>query len=187
MGPVQVPAAVHPTAQVPSGSQVPRPASAQTEGHAAAASLVGASPASASDGWPSPASPASTSGESPSPASIATLASSPGPLESPMVASASLVLPASRSTERVPSSGRAQPRATHGKTSSTARAPVGRDKVAWRRPTRRGEASSALERGARLPPRFAAALHCATCVIATQRGVVASPEGWPGGFGGWHP
>ena len=40
IGPVQVPAAVHVTVQVPTGSHVPRPASAQIEGHAATASTV---------------------------------------------------------------------------------------------------------------------------------------------------
>lgn len=39
MGPVHVPAAVHVTAQVPPGSHVPTPASAQIDGHTAAASI----------------------------------------------------------------------------------------------------------------------------------------------------
>jgi len=48
-GSVQVPAATHAIAQVPFGSQVPTPASAQSEGHARTALITKASPASASE------------------------------------------------------------------------------------------------------------------------------------------
>ena len=50
MGPVHVPAAVQVTEHVPAGSQVPTPASAQIEGHTAAASIEGASAASLPSG-----------------------------------------------------------------------------------------------------------------------------------------
>ena len=133
MGPVHVPAAVHPIVHVPPGSHVPRPASAQTEGHTPAASLARASPASASDGLASPASPASATDGLPSPASLSTLASSPGALSSPTVASASIVVPASRSTGRVPSvpsSARPQPKANHGMASSTGGERARRNKMA---------------------------------------------------------
>lgn len=49
MGARHVPACVHAIVQVPLGSHVPRPASAQREGHTSAASIPRASPASASD------------------------------------------------------------------------------------------------------------------------------------------
>ena len=49
MGFVHVPAAVHTIAQVPLGSHVPRPASAQRAGHTSAASTRRASPASTSE------------------------------------------------------------------------------------------------------------------------------------------
>lgn len=48
IGPVHVPAAVHATAHVPPGPHEPIPASAQTVGQTSAASVPGASPASAS-------------------------------------------------------------------------------------------------------------------------------------------
>ena len=122
---VHEPAAMHTIVQVPPSSHVPRPASAQTEGHTSAASL-GASPASASDRVPSPA---SASDGWPSPASFATRAS-PLWLASRTVASASIVGPASSPTRRLPSRARPQPKAINGMMSSTTPGRVRRSKTA---------------------------------------------------------
>ena len=127
MGPVHVPAAVQSTAQVPPGSHVPMPASAQTEGHTPEASSTCASPASSLLASPASASDSVASRS----ASFVTLASPPGPLASWTVASAATRVPPSVSSESPPRA-RPQPNASNGTPSRTTRWSVrGIKSVAW--------------------------------------------------------
>ena len=136
-GPVHIPAIVQSTRQVPPSSHVPRPASAQTEGHVPAASLTGASPASASRALRSPAPPSEIS-RSPR-ASRRTPASFQAPFASRTVASASMIVPGSWFAASLPSTARPQPKAINGTAISTTRGRARWSKTAKLHPTRRAE------------------------------------------------